>query len=63
MHGVHLSRRSPFRSLEYDRDESRIVMLAAGLMLSLMTTLSPAEDTKLTIMAFRGDQNLPLSST
>jgi hypothetical protein len=39
---------------------SRVVTFAAGLMLSFMTTLSRAEDTKLTIMVFRGDQNLQL---
>jgi ABC-type nitrate/sulfonate/bicarbonate transport system substrate-binding protein len=39
---------------------SRIVTFVAGLMLSLISTLSRAEDTKLTIMVFRGGQNLPL---
>jgi hypothetical protein len=39
---------------------SRVVTFAAGLMLSFMTTLSRAEDTKLTIMVFGGSQNLPL---
>jgi ABC-type nitrate/sulfonate/bicarbonate transport system substrate-binding protein len=39
---------------------SRTVTFVAGLMLSLISTLSRAEDTKLTIMVFRGGQNLPL---
>jgi ABC-type nitrate/sulfonate/bicarbonate transport system substrate-binding protein len=39
---------------------SRIVTFVAGLMLSLTTTLSRAEDTKLTVMVFAGGQNLPL---
>jgi ABC-type nitrate/sulfonate/bicarbonate transport system substrate-binding protein len=39
---------------------SRIATLAAGLSLSLIATLSRAEDTKLTVMVFRGGQNLPL---
>lgn len=39
---------------------SRTVTFVAGLLLSLITTLSRAEDTKLTVMVFRGGQNLPL---
>jgi ABC-type nitrate/sulfonate/bicarbonate transport system substrate-binding protein len=39
---------------------SRIVTFAAGLTLILLTTLSRAEDTQLTVMVFRGGQNLPL---
>jgi ABC-type nitrate/sulfonate/bicarbonate transport system substrate-binding protein len=39
---------------------SRIVTFVAGLMLSLTSTLSRAEDTKLSVMVFRGGQNLPL---
>src|SRR5215470_13705025 len=37
-----------------------VVALAVGLALALMPTPSRAEDTKLTVLVFRGGQNLPL---
>jgi ABC-type nitrate/sulfonate/bicarbonate transport system substrate-binding protein len=40
---------------------NRLVTFVAGLALSFsMATPSRAEDTKLTVMVFRGGQNLPL---
>jgi ABC-type nitrate/sulfonate/bicarbonate transport system substrate-binding protein len=39
---------------------SRVVMFAAAVTLGLAATLARAEETKLTVMVFRGGQNLPL---